>query len=636
MEIKFHFGSLSLIKIYFYRFIRIDAWYKLMGCIVMCDIKEWFRFIAPKRSAKGKLNEKTRKPGIRKISDRFMNSIGKKIALVFSLSVIIMVFLIVFILLKSISLNNEYNNVVNNVFTINEIRINITFQPTKILNSCLAGYSLEEGSHLESAKSILTFLDKLKAELEGDKMYFANIGAINSVRDPAEKYVAYIEEIYNKSVDGKYPPADSEVRQIITDMGVVADEVSNNLSSLLTLELNRSSDLQKEIQKNFRQLIITSVIISALAVVISIFLFVIIIRRITASIKKLRDEFIHMAEGDLSREKVNIASNDEIGQLADKFNIMSDNLKNIISSVRKAAIEIDEVTEAVTKSAAENEKGSENIASALEKMAKSMDDQRIETNRVLDMMKDIQKISQDVTNKVSDISVNATNALDKAETGNAKLSEYMVQLKGVNSTMAEVVQASEAFVKQTHQMNNILNSIRGISNQTNLLSLNASIEAARAGEAGRGFAVVADEIRKLSDGTEELVEQIAGIVDSIRVSLTDMKQKLANSIVELEKSNELANITMGSFRDIKNANDVECAMVLDIKGMMEQLFKGITNVVESMEQIENATNENTAVSQDISATVEEETANLEEVSGKMVLLENLTKNLENQVLKFKL
>lgn len=603
----------------------------------MREMKEGANFSALERpAAKGKFNEKTRKSGIRKISDLFWNSIGKKTALVFLFSVVVLVFLIVFILLKSVHFNDKYNNLVNNVFRINEIRVNIISQPNKILNSCLAGDSLEEGAHLENAKAFLAFLDELKADLETDNRYFGNIGAVNSVRGPAEKYVAYIEEIYNKSADGKYPPADSEIQKIVKDMGVAGNQVSNNLSSLLTLELARSSDLQQEIAKEFRQLIITSVVISALAVVISIFLFVIIISRISTSIKKLRTEFVYMAEGDLSREKVNITTNDEIGQLADNFNIMSDNLKNIISSVRKAALEINEVTEAVMKSTVENEKGSENIAFALENMSKSMDDQRTETNRVLDMMKDIQKISQDVTSKVSDISVNAANALEKAEIGNVKLSEYMVQLKDVNMTMEEVVRVSEAFVEQTHQMIIILNSIREISNQTNLLSLNASIEAARAGDTGKGFAVIADEIRKLSDSTEELVGQIAGIVNSIQVSLTEMKEKLANSLVELEKSNDMANVTMGSFRDIKDANDIECAMVMDIKRMMEELFQGIMNMAESMAQIENATNENTAVSQDISATVEEETANLEEVSGKMAFLENLTKNLESLVLKFKL
>ena len=315
---------------------------------------------------------------------------------------------------------------------------------------------------------------------------------------------------------------------------------------------------------------------------------------------------------------------------------MSDNLKSIISNVRKAALEIKEVTQVVTRTTIENEKGSENIAFALENMARSMDDQRAETDNALIMMKDIQKISQDVNEKVSDISVSAANALEKAEIGNVKLSEYMVQLKDVNATMEEVVQVSEAFVKQTHEMNSILDSIRDISNQTNLLSLNASIEAARAGDAGRGFAVVADEIRKLSDSSEELVEKIAKIVNSIQLSLTEMKQKLSNGLSELEKSNDMANITMGSFRDIKDANDVECAMALDIKRMMEELFKGITDIAESMAQIENATNENTVVSQDISATVEEETANLEEVASKMGFLEDLTKNLEDLVLKFKL
>lgn len=613
------------------------------------DMKEQNRSKKPKERIKGKIRTKTKEPasnvsdkplkkesGISKISKLFLNSIAKKVAFVFSISIAVLGFLIVFILLKSIQFNNEYNSLLNNIFQINEIRVNVISQPNKVLNSCLAGDSLEEGSHIESAKSILTFMDELKADLESDNKYFGNLGAIKAVRDPAEKYVSYIQEIYDKSVDGKFPTADSDVQKIVKDMGVVGSQISNNLSSLLTLELARSSDIQQEFEKDFRELIVMCIIIFAVAVIVSLFLFIIIIRRITTSIKKLKTEFIHMSEGDLSREKVNIRSNDEVEQLAYNFNIMSDNLKSIISNVRKAALEIKEVTQVVTRTTIENEKGSENIAFALENMARSMDDQRAETDNALIMMKDIQKISQDVNEKVSDISVSAANALEKAEIGNVKLSEYMVQLKDVNATMEEVAQVSEAFVNQTHEMNKILDSIRDISNQTNLLSLNASIEAARAGDAGRGFAVVADEIRKLSDSSEELVEKIAKIVNSIQLSLTEMKQKLSNGLSELEKSNDMANITMGSFRDIKDANDVECAMALDIKRMMEELFKGITDIAESMAQIENATNENTVVSQDISATVEEETANLEEVASKMGFLEDLTKNLEDLVLKFKL
>lgn len=269
-------------------------------------------------------------------------------------------------------------------------------------------------------------------------------------------------------------------------------------------------------------------------------------------------------------------------------------------------------------------------------MAQSMDNQRAETNNAIVIMNDIKKITQDVNIKVSDISLSAANALEKTEVGNVKLSEYMVQLRDVNMATEEVVQVLEVLVKQAQEMNNILDLIRGISDQTNLLSLNASIEAARAGNAGRGFSVVADEIRKLSDTSKELVEQIANIIDAIQLSMNNMTRKLADNREELEKSNDMAKVVMGSFNDIKDANEVECAMVSEIKKMMEELFAGVVNIAESMERIENATNENTIASQDISATVQEETANLQEVSSRMEMLEELTKNLEDLVLKFKL
>lgn len=573
---------------------------------------------------------------IHKVRKLFLSSIAKKVALVFSISILILGMLIVFIMLKSIQFKNEYNALVNNIFNINEIKVNIISQPNKIMNSCLVGDDLEKGSQIESAKAILTFLDKLQSDIETDQKYFGNLGAINAVRKPTENYIAYIQEIYDMGTDGKYPAVTPDIQKIIKDMGVEGSQISNNLSSLLTLELGRSSDLQQEIDRNFKELIILCIVIFVLAVIISIFLFVLIIKHITSSIKQLRTELIYMSEGDLSRGKVDIRSNDEIEQLAHNFNIMSENLKRVIANVRKAAIEIKDAAEVVSRSTVENEKGSENISTALDNMAQSMDNQKTETNNAIDLMKKIKIISQDVNTKVSDISLSAANALKKAEIGNVNLSEYMIQLKDVNKTMEDVVQVSDVFIKQTSEMNSILGLINGISNQTNLLSLNASIEAARAGNAGKGFAVVADEIRKLSDNSKHLVEQIANIVNTIQLSMNDMTQKLANSRDELEKSNDMVNVTMGSFQDIRDANDVECAMVLDIKRMMEELFIDVSNIADSMESIEYATNENTMVSQDISATVQEETANLEEVTSKMELLENLTKNLEDLVLKFKL
>ena len=578
----------------------------------------------------------TRESLIHKVRKLFLSSIAKKVALVFSISILVLGMLIVFIMIKSIQFNSEYSTLVNNIFNINEIKVNIISQPNKIMNSCLVGDDLETGSQMESAKAILTFIDKLQADIETDQKYFGNLGAINAVRAPTESYIAYIQQIYDMGVDGKYPAVNANIQKIVKDMGVVGGQISNSLSSLLTLELVRSADLQQEIDKNFKELIIMCITIFVLAVIISIFLFVLIIKHITSSIKQLRTELLYMSEGDLSRGKVDIRSNDEVEQLAYNFNIMSENLKKVIANVRKAAIEIKDAAEVVSRSTVENEKGSENISTALDNMAQGMDNQRTETNNAIALMKKIKTISQDVNTKVSDISLSAANALKKAEIGNVKLSEYMVQLKDVNMTMEDVVKVSDVFIKQTLEMNNILGLINGISNQTNLLSLNASIEAARAGNAGKGFAVVADEIRKLSDNSKELVKQIANIVNTIQLSMNDMTQKLANSRDELEKSNDMAEVTMGSFRDIRDANDVECAMVLDIKRMMEELFLDVTNIADSMERIEYATNENTMVSQDISATVEEETANLEEVTSRMELLEDLTKNLEDLVLKFKL
>ena len=225
--------------------------------------------------------------------------------------------------------------------------------------------------------------------------------------------MAYMQEIYDRSVDGKFPPVDPEIQKIVRDMGVEGGKISNGLSGLLTLELERSRDLKQEVEKNFNMMIIICAVMFVFAITVSIILFILFIRRITTSFRELKTELLYVSEGDLSREQVNIRSNDEVEELAYNFNTMSDNLRKVIANVKKAAIEIKDVVAVVTKSTYENEKGSENISQAIENMTHSIDGQRAETNNAISIMKEIKNISQDVNIKVNDISLSAANALKR-------------------------------------------------------------------------------------------------------------------------------------------------------------------------------------------------------------------------------
>ncbi|RDY32330.1 methyl-accepting chemotaxis protein [Lachnotalea glycerini] len=584
-----------------------------------------------KKKGKKKIKDNTRSQ--RKNS--FLNAItpktiGRKIVYTSSFILITMTIALIILGVNAVSFTSKLENVIENVTTINSIKENCALIPSDLLTLCTQNKNSADANIPDRLTVISKAISDTDANIENIPENKESRNAIETIKRLYSTYEIKANEL------AALGQLDSKAFDSIYYLRDVAGYIQDEVSILTDSELIRSETLKEEIQASFVHIIVVIIIVVALVTALSIFLVIILAKNITKPIHSLKEQMQIMASGDLTAKEVAVNSRDEIKDLADAFNEMSNSLKDIIRKVYSMSQEIENSTKVVTESVTENTNGSVRISEAIDAMSLRMNEQKSESDSAMNRVYEMENISGKITQSADRIENRADQSMQMAEKGNDNIDQYVRQLSNVNNVMDQVASVATKLSDSTKEMNAILNSITEIASQTNLLSLNASIEAARAGEAGRGFAVVASEIRKLAEDSQTAAARIGSIITEVQVDANNMSSKMSEGLDQLKKGNVLADMTSKSFAEIKQGTEIVNKDIKDIITEIEELSSTIANVADNMKQIDIKTGENVTVTSDISSTVTEQTANLEEVSATAVVLADLAADLENAVSAFKL
>lgn len=299
---------------------------------------------------------------------------------------------------------------------------------------------------------------------------------------------------------------------------------------------------------------------------------------------------------------------DEMGTFADRINI-------ITASMNDTSVEITDVVEQVANSSVDQASNTERAVSILNDNIQSL--RTIVENENMnkeELEKAIDKINNSYKN-VDNTSKNILNSLEKFQE---------VKDKGIN------------LETRAKDITNIVSIVSGISEQTNLLALNASIEAARAGEAGRGFSVVAEEVRKLAEQSKGAVEEInsnlAQFVEDIKV-LVD-KIELQYDVLQAETS------SLETVRDIsyEATNSVQTVAKSTIKTINElnKETDSIASIYETIESLAAIAEENSASSEEVSASVANYTNEIKKLLDNIHEFKKITQNFKSDLGKYKI
>lgn len=221
-----------------------------------------------------------------------------------------------------------------------------------------------------------------------------------------------------------------------------------------------------------------------------------------------------VAKGNLTAQ-VSLQSKDEIGQLGDEFNKMTQNIKNLISEVSKTsdvvvtqATRVDEIATQSSQSIEEQSSEIEQVTTAVNQMSSS-----------------IQEVAR-TTTEASDASIQVSQ---EAHSGNELVNSSLESIKELSKNIDHSMVMIKSLAKESDGITVVLDVIKSIAEQTNLLALNAAIEAARAGEQGRGFAVVADEVRTLAKRTQQSTQEIEQIISRLQSGVLDTSKAMSVS-----------------------------------------------------------------------------------------------------------
>jgi len=433
-----------------------------------------------------------------------------------------------------------------------------------------SGQADAEQPALDAIDNALTMLGSLPAQLPDE--YTTKL---QQARESFTTYRAAVSQFRDAQT------ASASAIKRMSDLGVVLREASKNLTVSQTIVRDHEAVQAETILISAAVLALLFGVIAALAIT----------RQIVDPLEQTLKVAEHVAAGDLTHN-LDSERRDELGQLQRAMQSMTVGLRQLIGGI----------SDGVTQIA----NAAEELSAVTEQTSAGVTNQKMETDQVATAMNEMTATVQEVARNAEEASEATVAANQQAREGDRVVGEAIAQIERLAREVGNSTDAMSHLKRESDKIGSVLDVIKSVAQQTNLLALNAAIEAARAGEAGRGFAVVADEVRSLAQRTQKSTEEIEALIAGLQsgtemvASSLDSSRGLTDSSVELTRraGGSLENITR-TVSAIQAMNQQIAAAAEQQSAVAEEINRSVSNVRDVSEQTSSASEQTAASSAEL-------------------------------------
>lgn len=438
-----------------------------------------------------------------------------------------------------------WSNVTNNT------RLFLTFGSEEILQNIRLFLEKSQNSldEIQGFSDILTFEQE-----EG-------LASLVELRTKWEKNLKQLIEIH------KGDKARMDAFLIRTEIAPILQRIDQNLNELVSYQRKAIENTNTDLVDQASSTITTVAFLLVFGLTIGTLVAWLITKAIVSPLKKavvaLKD--IAEGEGDLT-QRLEQKGNDEIAELAAQFNTFAENIQIIVRLVSETSTHLEQASEDMNRSTA-------NTSDSIKR-------QKSEVDQAATAITEMSSASHEVAQNAELTAESTKDADRQTKEGRALVNKTLDAIQTLTEKTQTTAETIEQLGNGINQISSVIDVIRGVAEQTNLLALNAAIEAARAGEQGRGFAVVADEVRTLANRTTQSTEEIRSKVEGLQ-------KEAANAVSAILENRDLANATM----EVANSSGASLDSITDAVSRIASMTMQIASAAEQQSSVAEQINQ---------------------------------------------